>query len=171
MEKRLILNEIYNWGLKSMNDVVFKTDVATFNYRVAGVWIINGHVLLHKSVNDEHWALPGGRVGIMEESKIGLQREFKEELDVEVQVENLIWTTENFFKYQGKDIHEIGFYYKVTSSSESIFNPEDFFGFEGERLIFKWVPIVELDGISLYPDFLIAGIKDIPKYPCHVVVI
>lgn len=153
-----------------MRDAVFETDVAIFNYRVAGIWIMDGHVLLHKSVIDEHWALPGGRVGIMEESKIGLEREFYEELEVDVKVERLIWITENFFNYNGKDIHEIGFYYQVTSGSEYKFNTEEFFGSEGDRLVFKWIPIEELGEISLQPEFLIAGIKDIPEYPSHIVV-
>ena len=33
-------------------DVVFKTEKAVFNYRVAGIWIENGHVLLHRDVNE-----------------------------------------------------------------------------------------------------------------------
>ncbi|MGE7696694.1 hypothetical protein ACQKNC_21810 [Lysinibacillus sp. NPDC094177] len=33
-------------------DVVLKTDRAVFNYRGAGIWINNEHVLLHKFVND-----------------------------------------------------------------------------------------------------------------------
>lgn len=43
-------------------DVVFKADKAVFNYRVAGIWIKNGYVLLHRFVNDDFWTLPGGRV-------------------------------------------------------------------------------------------------------------
>ena len=52
--------------LKGMNfmDVVFKTEKAVFNYRVAGIWIENGHVLLHRDVNESQWSLPGGRVEI-----------------------------------------------------------------------------------------------------------
>ncbi|MCZ8516105.1 hypothetical protein O9H85_27625 [Paenibacillus filicis] len=43
-------------------DVVFKTDNMMFNFRVAGICLENGHVLLHKAIDDNHWALPGGRV-------------------------------------------------------------------------------------------------------------
>ena len=62
-------------------DVVFRTDKAVFNYRVAGIWVENGHVLLHRAVNDHHWSLAGGRVLIAEESKSSLKREFFEELN------------------------------------------------------------------------------------------
>ena len=154
-----------------MMDAVFKTDIAIFNYRVAGIWIQDGYVLLHKNVNDEHWALPGGRVKIMEESKKGLQREFQEELELDVEVERLIWTTENFFTYNGKSFHEIGFYYQVTSENDHKFGLEEFYGIEGDRLlVYKWIPIVELDEISLHPEFLITGIKDIPGDTKHIVV-
>lgn len=40
-------------------DVVFKTERAVFNYRVAGIWIEDDHMLLHKAVNERHWSLPG----------------------------------------------------------------------------------------------------------------
>lgn len=90
-------------------DIIFRTDKAVFNYRVAGIWIENGHVLIHRFVNDNHWSLPGGRVSITEESKTSLKREFLEELNVNIEVERLIWVLENFFNYEGKDFHEIGY--------------------------------------------------------------
>lgn len=58
-------------------DIVFPTEQGKFNYRVEGVWIKNGHVLLHKDSNDTNWSLPGGRVKMTEESKTALKREFQ----------------------------------------------------------------------------------------------
>ncbi|MEQ2529277.1 hypothetical protein WMO40_21610 [Bacillaceae bacterium CLA-AA-H227] len=51
-------------------DVVFHTEIAIFNYRVAGIWIKNGHILLHRDVNEENWSLPGGRVKMAEDSTL-----------------------------------------------------------------------------------------------------
>lgn len=54
---------------------MFKTEKAIFNYRVAGIWIEDGHVLLHKAVNESNWSLPGGRVEIAEEAQVSIKRE------------------------------------------------------------------------------------------------
>lgn len=155
-----------------MMDAVFKTDVGVFNYRVAGIWIVDDHVLIHKSVYDENWALPGGRVKITEESTTGLRREFQEELDVEVEVNRLIWTTENFFTYDGKRFHEIAFYYQVAAMNDYEMKLGEFYGSEENKaLVYKWVPIAKLEDILLQPAFLKNGIKDIPIHPEHIVII
>jgi 8-oxo-dGTP pyrophosphatase MutT (NUDIX family) len=152
-------------------DVVFKTDEAVFNYRVAGIWVENGHVLLHRAVNDNHWSLPGGRVAIAEESKSSIKREFLEELNVEIKIERLVWIVENFFNYHGKDFHEIGLYYAVISAGDSIeFDNKPFHGVEGERLVFKWIPINELKNVELYPEFLRTAISNLPHNTEHLVV-
>jgi 8-oxo-dGTP pyrophosphatase MutT (NUDIX family) len=134
-------------------DAVFHTESAVFNYRVAGVWIMEGHVLLHRDKNDSHWSLPGGRVRIGEESSLSLEREFQEELGVTINVEQILWTSENFFQYHGKNFHEIGFYYKVNAK-ENILKQESFLGLEGDRLIYQWIRLEELKELSIQPDFL-----------------
>lgn len=152
-------------------DAVFKTEFAVFNYRVAGVWLQDGHVLLHKNMNDSHWALPGGRVKLMEESTAGLLREFQEELNVELKVERLMWTTENFFHYDGKDFHEIAFYYEVTSIDAVELKVGAFHGAEEDKpLIYEWVPLTKLGEMSIQPSFLKDGLQELPLYPEHVVI-
>lgn len=151
-------------------DVVFKTEQGTFNYRVAGVLMQDGHVLLYKNVDDTFWALPGGRVKISEEAQIALQREFHEELGMNVQIERLLWSVENFFEYNDQRFHEIGFYYQVTNNHNVEMNTKPFYGMEGERLIYKWISMSQLNEVEIYPGFLKSEIKDIPYYPKHIVV-
>jgi 8-oxo-dGTP pyrophosphatase MutT (NUDIX family) len=152
-------------------DATFNLEKAVFNYRVAAIMIENNHVLIHKQINDKHWALPGGRVEILEDSQTCIKREIKEELGLDVKVNNLLWITENFFEYNNKNFHEIGLYYKV-SLTEGKFNVnnEAFYGEEGERLIYKWTPISELDDILLYPEFLKNSLKEIPSTPRHFII-
>lgn len=152
-------------------DAVFKTEAGMFNYRVAGVVMQNGCVLLHKNVDDRQWALPGGRVSIMEQSNIALKREFKEELGVDVKVDRFLWSTENFFNYRGKDFHEIGFYYFVTLKETYEWREEAFYGLEGERLIYKWIPLAELKSIDIQPEFLKESIKALPSNDTQHIVI
>lgn len=127
-------------------DVVFQTEQAVFNYRVAGIWIENGHVLLHRDVKESNWSLPGGRVAIAEDSQSSLIREFREELGIDVQVDRMAFVIENFFEHGGKDFHEIGFYYVVTADSNfASFHEQPFYGIEGSawffngRLLKSWI--------------------------------
>ncbi|MGM0900907.1 MAG: NUDIX hydrolase [Bacillota bacterium] len=150
-------------------DAVFKVENGVFNYRVAGVMIENGHVLLHKQVNDKHWALPGGRVKVLEDSVAGIKREFMEELGVPVKVEHLLWVTENFLTYHDANFHELGFYYKV-SSEKMMQQDEAFYGLEGERLLYQWVLINKLDEITLYPEFLKTDLKNLPACTQHIII-
>jgi len=78
---------------------------------------------------------------------------------------------ENFFNYDGKDFHEIGLYYSVKSDGKLIeFDRTNFYGVEGERLVFKWTPIDELKNIELYPDFLRTAINKLPITTEHIIV-
>lgn len=152
-------------------DVVFHTDIAVFNYRVAGIWIKNGYVLLHRDTNEKNWSLPGGRVKMAEDSTLSIKREFQEELGLDIKIEKLAWVVENFFEYKGKDVHEIGMYYLVSSEDKSFeLSNSPFYGIEGERLIYQWMPIEELQEIELYPEFLRTALGKLPLETEHIIV-
>lgn len=151
-------------------DVVFHTEKAAFNYRVAGVWKKDGHIILHRERGDEIWSLPGGRVEMNEASPLSLQREFKEELDLSVNIERLVWIVENFFEYREKKVHEIGLYYLVSTEDKQDITNGPFHGMEGERLVFEWVPISQLEDVVLYPEFLKKALKEIPETTEHLIV-
>lgn len=64
-----------------------------FAYRmpvsVKGICFIDGKVILLKNERNE-WDLPGGKIGRREAVKSALKREMKEELGIEVKVEELL---------------------------------------------------------------------------------
>ncbi|WP_102262380.1 NUDIX hydrolase [Mesobacillus jeotgali] len=152
-------------------DATFYMEKAVFNYRVAAVMIVDNLVLIHKQANDEHWALPGGRVELQEDSQTSIVREIKEELGIDVKVDRLLWFTENFFDYNNKNYHEIGLYYQVSPLNGRFnFNNDEFFGEEGERLVYQWVPINTLDKIRLYPEFIRTSLSGLPDAPQHLIV-
>ena len=66
--------------------ITFARGPLRFNYRVVGIAINDGRVLLHRAETDDFWALPGGRAELMEPASVTLQREMQEELGIEVQV-------------------------------------------------------------------------------------
>lgn len=152
-------------------DTSFHMEGQVFNYRIAGVWIENGHVLLHKQTNDLHWALPGGRAKMLEDSKTCLLREIKEELGAEVKVERLLWVAENFFTYNFKNYHELGFYHLVKcAEGKSNYRPGPFFGPEGDRLTYQWMALEELEKVNLYPVFLRQALQNLPETTEHLIV-
>jgi len=140
-------------------DATFYLEGAVFNYRVAAVIVKDGHVLIHRQGTDSYWALPGGRVEVMEDSQSSIVREVKEELGLDVKVERLLWFTENFFDYNAKNYHE-----------DFTYSTEPFYGEEGERLIYQWVPVERLSEIVLYPEFLKSALLEIPLTLQHLIV-
>lgn len=145
-----------------------------FNYRIAGLGFRDGHLLVHRAVHEPFWTIPGGRAEIGETSEETLKREMIEELGVDVTVGRLLWIVENFFHYEGRDWHELGFYYLMEI-------PEDF-PFRAHEIIhrvedgdnhleFKWVPATyqTLTALDIPPYFLAGEIENLPTSPRHLV--
>jgi 8-oxo-dGTP pyrophosphatase MutT (NUDIX family) len=142
-------------------------DGALFNYRVAGVAVVNGKVLLHKTPSDNFWSLPGGRAELFEFSRDTLAREMAEETGLRIEVREMLWTSENFFYYDGIRHHEIGFYFAMDIPS--LTDQEDFSGAEGEdELLFKWHNVMDLgERVPIYPAFLAVELKKPSLRPGH----
>ncbi|MFS0636965.1 NUDIX domain-containing protein [Mesobacillus foraminis] len=112
----------------------------------------------------------GGEFETAEEAKESIKREFLEELNVAIAVNRLVWIAENFFEYNGMDIHELGLYFSVSSNHDPYaINSTPFYGMEGERLMYKWTPIEEIGNVELYPEFLRGEMSLLPNDPQHVV--
>lgn len=153
--------------------ISFDVGSTRFNYKASGVAIDNGRVLLTRDENVDFWYLPGGRVEVGETTADTLRREMKEELGVAIEVGPLLWVVENFFDLKGKLYHEVALFYSMSfQDSMNILLKED--TFEGSeptiRLFFKWFDIEELEHSELYPPFLRAALKNIPKVTEHIVV-
>ncbi|HET7034562.1 MAG TPA: NUDIX hydrolase [Thermomicrobiaceae bacterium] len=147
-------------------------DDRRFNYRVGGVCLHRGHVLLHRAEDDDFWAMPGGRPEFGEPSDVALQREMREEIGVEVAVERFLWLLENFYAYRGQQVHELACYYLMAlpDGSPLLDTSREFSGYEPTvRLLYRWFPLEALDEITLYPTFLKVGLRDLPAHPTRVV--
>ena len=150
--------------------IVIPSNAGLFNYRIAGVAIHNGRLLLHKSPNDDYWALPGGRAEIMERGADTLRREMVEELGVEVKVGGLRWVGECFFEHRGTRYHEIGLYFAMALPDRSpLFEQNEFNGDDG-RLVFRWHPLGSLGGIRVEPDFVVPALGDESGQILHYVI-
>ena len=159
--------------------ITFRRDGSAFNYRIVGVALNEGRVLLHRAEGEDFWTLPGGRAEIGEPATETLKREMLEELEVAVEVERLVWIVESFFTYMDTAWHELALYFLITFPQECLIPNETapFRGFEGfyeeqpegVKLIFEWHSLDTLESITLYPSFLKQGLKALPEQTRHVV--
>ena len=146
----------------------YDTAAGRFNYRVAGVAIKAGRVLLHQREGDDFWTLPGGRPEPMEPAGDALRREMREELKAPVTVGRLLWLVENFFTFEARRYHELLLCFEMTCNLAS--GLDDFEGFEGDLpMLFRWCPLDTLEALPIRPAFLAPALRDVPKAPVHLV--
>ncbi|HXY18048.1 MAG TPA: NUDIX hydrolase [Candidatus Nitrosopolaris sp.] len=96
--------------------------------RLAGCVITDekGRVLLLHRNNGKHsqWEIPGGKIDDGESAKQAAKREIKEELGVDVAIQEKIGEKE--FQMDGKDFHYTWFTAKITDGKPKIAEPETF---------------------------------------------
>lgn len=66
-----------------------------------------------KTKNQTFYRSIGGGIEFLENSREALKREFKEEINVDVNVGNFVGISENIFSYNGKNAHELILFYDV----------------------------------------------------------
>jgi ADP-ribose pyrophosphatase YjhB (NUDIX family) len=151
----------------------FDQGTRRFNYRVVGVAIHNGLVLLHRAEHEPYWTLPGGRAEHGETAEQTITREMREELETDVQVVRLLWLVENFFDLDGLSYHEIALYFLIRFPESSL--PLASMAFErteaGVLFKFEWHPVQRgpLTQLPLCPAFLPQGLTELPASLVHIV--
>ena len=153
-------------------------DEGWFGARAAGVMLDGkNRVLLSRLEDGDVWVLPGGAIALHETSREAVKREFIEETKFEIEVYRLLWTLENYFIFNGKRAHDIGFHFLVSpKEAHGVWEQDEFVGQEEQHtpdrswvLILKWFDISKLNELNLKPSILIELLKDIPEHPVHVV--
>lgn len=140
-----------------MGDILFKTDDWVFSYRVAGICVQKGKVLLQTTTGeDRSFAFPGGHVEFGETNEQTLIREFKEEIGADVRVGELKWVAEVFFPWGKKPCHQICLYYTVEILNPEIPKKGMFLAreqIEGRNfdLEYHWIPLEDVENLEVYP--------------------
>lgn len=138
-------------------DILFKTEENIFSYRVAGILIRHGKVLLQRPINDTAYSFPGGHVSFGETNEETLIREFKEEISADINVHSLQWVAEIFFPWGDKPCHQICLFYRISLCNETqialsgAFNAIDELDQMNIHLEFSWIPLSKIKDIELYP--------------------
>lgn len=156
-------------GGGDMPDVTTMIGPARFHFRTAGVWLRDGHVLLQGDAREDFWALPGGRVRMMERAEDALRRELREELGLtSLEITRLLWIVQNFFHYPawGGDQHELGLYFLITPSPDDAARYADLSRVypcaeADSTLTFRWSPLDALASV-IRPTFLASALRDLP---------
>lgn len=161
------------WGSTLAVVICIDQGPRRFNYRVVGVAIHDGAVLLHRANQETFWTLPGGRAEHGESAEETISREMVEELGTSVDVVRLLWLVENFFDYDGWRYHELALYFLIRFPPDSRpMSAETFEAADGRtRLSFRWFPLVRerLAGLPLFPTFLADALTDLPTSVVHIV--
>lgn len=155
-------------------DILFKNSDFVFSYRVGGILVHNGKILLQRPKNDDY-AIIGGHVEAMETSIQALKREFEEELQAKIEVGDLVAIGEIFFDWGGKPCHQICMYYNVGLLDsgiplDGVFNGYDSLNNKKIDLDFCWVPLEDLkNGTKVYPLELIPHIVEPKQQIVHFI--
>ncbi|MGY5873675.1 MAG: hypothetical protein RTV72_15610 [Candidatus Thorarchaeota archaeon] len=151
---------------------------------IRAVMIEQNRILLKRLDNDDVWVCPGGGPLFGETTKDAVQRHISTQGNFEIVIQRLLWISENFFVFRGKEgtldvkpgtkVHGIGFYFLVSPKEPDGKWQEDEFQVphprrSGVNSIFKWFKLEDLEDVNLKPDCLKELLKDIPDNPVHVV--
>ena len=152
--------------------ITFDRENVRFTYRIAGVAIRDGKVLVQQPVQGGYYFLPGGRAELQESARETLRREMQEELHVDVTVGSLLWVVENFFKFEDRDFHELGMYFLMTFPEDSPVNDtsKTFTLQEGHHAFtLLWRSLDDLATVPVYPSFLQTALQSLPDVTEHIV--
>ena len=148
---------------------VIVDDGCKLNVRVTGVFVKDGKILLN-DCKGIHYALPGGRIKIDEDSEQALRREMKEEMNENLKNIFFMGIFENFFTLDDTRVHEYMWMYGADFEDDKMFQSEDIVMNEGNKQNhFEWINIDDLDKIDFRPKAAISYIKNIDQKMHHVI--
>ena len=114
---------------------------------VLGVAIKDNKVLVlegyDKVTNQTFYRCLGGGIEFLEKSNEALKREFLEELGIEITVKDFLGIAENIFTFEGKNAHELVFFYSINITDSDYKDEYVILDIEKETKA-KWINIEDL---------------------------
>ncbi len=129
---------------------------------VLGLAISNNKLLVGEGFdnvkNETFYRCLGGGIEFLEKSTDALKREFQEEINTNIVVNNFLGISENIFSYKGKNAHELILFYSIEIPDE-YYKEEYIINDDCGKYKAKWIEINEFKSGDkiLYP-------KEVFKY-------
>lgn len=140
----------------NMQDWIFSGEGWTCGVRAAGVLVQNGKILLQREENGCEYAVPGGHIRIGETLEDGLNREWLEEMGVQIRCQRMLWTEECFWEWQGRKAHNLSFYFLIELEDGAAL-PDDGRPHPHQdncHILLEWVALEKLKDVTVYPEFM-----------------
>ncbi len=156
-------------------DLRFSSGGLTFAFRTVGILICGGKLLLQKTIGKDEYFLPGGHLQQLESTEGALIRECLEELHSRIEILSFAGVGELFFPWEGSTIQQLCFYYRIRfAGAPGIPTSGTFAGFDAEEtaryhLEYVWLPLSDLDRVSLYPAGSRPLITEKDRPPVHFI--
>ncbi|MDY5993158.1 MAG: NUDIX domain-containing protein [Bacilli bacterium] len=131
---------------------------------VLGIAKKNNKVLVSKGYdkvkNETFYRCIGGGIEFLENSKDALKREYQEELNANIKIEEFLGIFENIFTYNGKNAHELILFYNV--SIEDVDYKEHYHVVDGDvETDASWIDIDKFINkeLKIYPEIVLDYLK------------
>lgn len=157
-------------------DILFDHGNARFSYRISALIVQNGRALLQCPVGTSDYAFIGGHVAFGETAQETLVREIREEIHTDAVIGPLCAVGEVFIDWgktpdgAPRHCHQIGLYFRATVDESQLPQSDRFFGYdeagsEKFSIEYIWVPLEELNRITVYPPevarHILSGSRDV----------
>ncbi|MBA4116522.1 MAG: NUDIX domain-containing protein [Rubrobacter sp.] len=76
--------------------ISFDRENRRIKYRIAGLCVHDGYVLLTRADQDDYWIPPGGRVELLEDTRTTLRRKLIEETGYEAEIKTCSGSSKTF---------------------------------------------------------------------------
>lgn len=150
-------------------DINFTFENNRFNYRVGALIFCENKVLLTKFDSVDFCNIMGGRVKLGENTFDALKRELKEELGYDLDVfAELKIVSEEVFEWQGKNVQELNFVYKLVLPREYLKKFENFSILDGKEERVNWFDKEKLQQTKCIKKF-IKQVFDLPQGIVHAI--
>ena len=137
-------------------DWIFTTEECICDLRTAAVLVKDNKILVQRDKDGNEYALPGGHVKIGETLEAGLIRETMEEMGVQIECKKLLWSEECFWEWNGRRAHNISFYYLIEVCNGFVIPDKGEFVSQKDNcnVVIGWMPIDQIQNVTIYPEFL-----------------
>lgn len=133
-------------------DISLMINDTKFNFRVGAIFKYKNQILTERGDGASFSVIPDGRVKIMEDTNMALNREIKEELGIDISRldHELVSIIENFFVFNNVQHHELYFVYMYDLSND--FGIKDgMTNLDTQKAKYYWKKIDDLDNAVILP--------------------